>query len=74
MPVLNSLVSTNKVVVDSGIDTDMVPEFPGDATQNPLDYIPKAEPSKLKDLQRPFKFNNFHFHTPYTREKLESNF
>ena len=44
MPVLNSLVSTNKVVVDSGIDTDMVPEFPGDATQNPLDYIPKAEP------------------------------
>ena len=40
---MNSLVSTNKVVVDANIDTDMVPEFPSDATQNPLDYLPKAE-------------------------------
>ena len=44
LPVMNSLVSTNKVVVDASIDTDMVPEFPSDATQNPLDFIHKAEP------------------------------
>ena len=44
LPVMNSLVSTNKVVVDASIDTDMVPEFPSDATQNPLDYIHKADP------------------------------
>ena len=44
LPVMNSLVSTNKVVVDASIDTDMVPEFPNDATQNPLDYIHKADP------------------------------
>ena len=43
LPVMNSLVSTNKVVVDPSIDTDMVPEFPSDATQNPLDFIPKAD-------------------------------
>lgn len=44
LPVMNSLVSTNKVVVDASIDTDMVPEFPSDATQNPLDFMHKAEP------------------------------
>ena len=41
---MNSFVSTNKVVVDANIDTEMVPEFPSDAAQNPLDYIPKADP------------------------------
>ena len=44
LPVMNSFVSTNKVVVDANIDTEMVPEFPSDAAQNPLDYIPKADP------------------------------
>ena len=42
LPVMNSLVSTNKVVVDASIDAEMVTEFPSDA-QNPLDYIHKAE-------------------------------
>ena len=41
LPVMNSLVSTNKVVVDASIDAEMVTEFPSDA-QNPLDYIHKA--------------------------------
>ena len=42
LPVMNSLVSTNKVVVDASIDAEMVPEFPSDAAQNPLDYIHKG--------------------------------
>jgi hypothetical protein len=48
LPVMNSLVSTNKVVVDANIDADMVPEFPSD-TQNPLDYIHKQVDSVDSD-------------------------
>lgn len=55
LPVMNSLVSTNKVVVDANIDTDMIAsEFPNDAVQNPLDFISKAEDHSgphLKPLQ-----------------------